>query len=706
MYLPHWLYDIKTNNRREDLYYTSRTLNTGEVNAPLGWMYLLWELYDRLYTLTNDSQWQTLANRTKTDTITATTFSNQSYVYRKNSGDVLEYPGTQITGSASRVTSGTLDEFVEVSGSDTLVVENISVETSITTDTTYTVEASADTDNRIIEFFISNITDDGSDASLYRQFWRLGDDSTLNSRTFASYELFNWESMSWYYGRGLISGTDNYEENSITYNDNTFDNVVLRLESDAQLDITNASTNPPSLFCKVTTNPATLRIKDGGGFYWDYSLDVGDWTTVTPTWAEFTWSSINTVVQSGRTPSQTTSIQELYILTTGNVYVWWIGVNPPQALTLPSVAFRAGVRDTTGGTRNLYVGDVYPSDTPSDRLSYTPGVVPFARNITSGVAGNLTGLPYAAYQNPLSWIKWEEPEFLANVIQFLQASQAHYSSQIGDTGPFSPVYTWQDINNVSLGGTVNQFGFNGPDNYETSGLYQAQIGVWLGRAWYENRESTDLRNLALSWINWLDQVYATRNSVFPPDSFPSNAVATGGFNPGVQALIGEAALWCNLAGGSPAATFRWINRSLTFLNSQLVEPGNPMSGSWSYGQAPFNILLKEYYSAWHGQCINFLSLLSIYKEQITYPPCSEPLTISPSEPFPEICCGAEIISNIVSDCGIGVTTGSQLFPSSGIISECRLDVHLGQSSSGVVLWFAVSSTDYLGFFSSETLELE
>ena len=702
LYLPHWLYDVKSNNRKEDIYYTLRTLNTGEVNAPLGWMYLLWELYNKLYVISGDVHWQTLANRTKDDTITAATFSNQSYVYRKNPGAVLEYPGTQITGSASRVASGDLTGFVNVSGSGVLAVENISVETAITTDTTYTVEASANTNNRIIEFFISNITDDTSDASFYRQFWRLGNSSTVNTRTFASYELFRWEAMTWYYGLGVIGGDENYEENSITYNGNTFNNVVLRLESDSQLNITNGSVNPPSVFCKVTTNPATLRLRDGNGFYWDYVLPVADWATVTPTWGQFTWSPINPVVQAGRTPSQTANIQELHIITTGNVYVWWIGVNPPQSLTLPSVAFKAGVRDRTIGTKNLYVGDVYPSDTPSDLLPYTPGVVPFARNITNGVVGDLTGLPYAAYQNPLSWVKWEEPEFLANVVQFLQLSQAYYSSQIGDTGPFSPVFTWQDVNNVSFGGTVNQFGFNGFDNYETSGLYQAQIGAWLGRAWYENQGSTELRNLAISWINWLDQVYATREAILPPGSFPSNTAAIGVGNPGVQALIGEAALWCNLAGGNPAGTFRWIYRSLTYLNSQFVAAGNPMSGSWGKDQPTFATTLKEYYSAWHGQCINFLSLLALNKDQITYPPCSEPITVTPSQPFPEICCGAQVVANI---CGIGVSSGESIFESSGISNECRLDVHLKQESSGSTLYFAISDTTYLGIVSSGNISI-
>jgi phage-related protein len=697
LYLPHWLYDIKTNNRREDIYYTLRTLNTGEVNTPLGWMHMLWELYDRLYTITNNTQWQTLADRTEADTITAATFTTQNFIYRKHPGLPLEYPGTEIIGSATRITTGVLVNFVNVTGSSILAVQNVDFQLSISPSTTFIVEASANTNNRIIEFFVSTSSDDISENLIYRQFWRLGSATTINSRTIASYELFRWENVSWYYGVGLISGTANYEEALITYNLNSFNNVVLRLDSAAQLNINFPSKTPFKIFCKITGNNTLLRLRDGSGFYWDYPLAITDWALITPSWSQFTWSSINNVTQSGRSPNSSSNIQELRIITSNPTYIWWIGLNAPQPMSNPSVVFRAGVRDRSTGTRNLYVGDVYPANSSS--LPYTPGVIPFARNIVSGVAGGLTGLPYAAYQNPIGWVEWNRPEYLANTLRFLKDSQAAYSTSIGDNGPFTPVYTWQDKDNQSFGGTLNNFGFNGFDNFETSGYYQAQIGAWLAKAWYENQSNNDLRMLAMSWLNWLDQVFATREANLPPNSFPSNSIAVAGNNPGVQALIGEAALWCNLSGGNPATTFRWIYRSITYLNNQFVGAGNPMSGSWAKDQPVFNTTLKQYYSAWHGQCITFLSLLEQHKTEITYPACSEPLVTIVSEPIPDICCGSQV-ANI---CGIGVTFGESIFESSGINNECRLDVHLRQECSTAILLFAISGNDYLGIDSSGTL---
>jgi phage-related protein len=675
VYLPHWLRNVKGTEELRDIYPTSRTPNTGEVNAVIAWLPLLWELYTKLYEHTADTQWQTLANSTKADAIEAATFSNQSFIYRKNSGSVTEYPGTAIIGTATRETTGVLTDYVNVSGSDTLQVQNTGVQFAVQTDTTLVAEASANTDNRIVEFFLSTSTDDTSTTQLYTQFWRLGTADTVNSRTFNSDEFYRWNNLAWYYGVGLSAGTANYEANDISYLGTTRSHVVLRLEADATLNINVSARNPFKIFCRVTTSPATMRLQDFNGSYWDYELPVADWALKEPTWSDFTWSPSNVGSQGSLTPNTNGNIQNLQIITTGNVFIWWIGAAVPERLILPTIIYRAGIRDLNSGSRNLYVGDVYPTNSPTDLLPYTPGVVPFARNVVAGVPGTLTGLPYAGYQNVWGWQVWNEPTRLANVVSFLQASQAAYATATGDTGPFAPVYTWGDSLNSAQGGTLNQFGFNGFDDLETSGEYQAQVGLWLARAWNANRSNAQLRDLALSWLRWLDQVYATRQATLPPVTFTGTAVASAGHNPGVQALIGEAALWCNLAGGDPGMTFRWILRSLNYLDSQYVPTGNVMSGSWSNNQLTFDAILKQYYSWWHGACLSFYSNLTKNKPQITYPPCSEPLTIGTSEPFPEICCGAPIISMALScpiyesevitlresALGLSISTGSEPF---------------------------------------------
>ena len=642
--LPHWLYDIKTNNRLEDIYPTSRSLTTGEVNSPLGWLPMLWELYTKLSTLdSGNSQWATLATRTQTDAIAASTFTNQVFIYRKSTGVVTEYPGTSITGSATRETVLLgLTNFVDVTGTGNLVVQNTEIAIATTNTTTYSVEAATENANTIIDFFVSTITDDSSDTSLYRQFWRLGSAETAAIRVFNSYELFRWDDLTWFYGVGLESGAANYESQTFSYNSNSLTNVVLRLAANAQLTLNKTARTPFKLFTRVTGNPGTLRLQDEIGNYWDYILPVADWSLLEPTWDDFTWSSANLAAQGSTIPSSNGDIQSLEILTSDFVYVWWIGSAAPNPLPVPAIAYRAGVRDLNTGTRHLYVGDVKPVNSSSNDLTYTPGVVPFARNITAGTAGALTGLPYAGYQNVWGWVKWNQTERLTNAIAFLKASQVAYATAIDDTGPFAPVYTWNDPENSSSGGDLNTFGFNGFDDLETSGEYQAQVGAWLSRAWYENQANADLKELTMNWLKWLDQVYATRDDTLPPITFSSSAVAVGGHNPGVQALIGEAALWANLAGGDPAVTFRWIYRSLVYLNTQYLDTGD-MAGSWSNDQSTFASTLKNYYSWWHGSILNYYSLLLTNKVNITYPPCSEPIAIATSDPIPETCCSGPIV---------------------------------------------------------------
>ena len=636
--LPHWLIRVNDAELRDIYPSGDRALDANEVNTPLAHLPMLWELYSKLYELTDVSAWNDLATSTRIDAILAATFSNQTFVYRKSIEAPLEYPGTSITGSAARITSGTFDRYVRVSGSSTLTVQNTGIQTALQNNTTYVVEAGSNQENQIIEFFVSTSTDDFSEAAIYRQFWRLGAADTANSREIASTELRRWDDLAWYPGISLISGTAFYESQVIS----GVSEVVLRLEADAQLTLNKTARNPFKLFVRAQ-NGATLRLRDTNGRLWDYTIpSFFNWILREPTWDDFSWSPANGSSQGSQIPSTNGDIQSLEILTSNVVYIQWIGSSPPTPLPLPTFIYRAGVRDRGTISRQLFVGDVYPTNAVSDLLPYTPGVVPFARNIVDGVPGTLTGLPYAGYQNPNGWVDWNEPDRLSNVLDFLQASQAAYAVATDDTGPFAPVFTWNDINNVSQGGDLNKFGFVGFDQLSTSGEYQAQVGLWLAKAWNKNRSNIHLGELAMSWLQWLDQVYQTREDTLPPNSFPANNTAVAGHNPGVQALIGEAALYCNIAGGDPATTFRWIYRSLQYLDSQFIADEGSMTGSWAANQ-PNSGSLKRYQSWWHGSCLNFYSSLLINKPQITYPPCSEPLEIPTSEPFPEICCGAVIV---------------------------------------------------------------
>ena len=230
-------------------------------------------------------------------------------------------------------------------------------------------------------------------------------------------------------------------------------------------------------------------------------------------------------------------------------------------------------------------------------------------------------------------------------------------------------------------------------------LDESNALLYAAKAWYEDKSNTRLKNLVMGWLQWADQVYAPRTGALPPVLFFGNSLAIGGHNPGVQALIGEAALWANLSGGDPAITFRWIKRTLDYLQTQFVIPGNPMSGSWSLNQSTFAGTLKEYYSWWHGACIQFYSNLAANKALITYPPCSEPLSITVTSPPPTVCCGGTIVTS-----GIGsLLNGST--PKASTFSFNRMDMLINQESSGVSIAIPKSLSQWVSIVSSGTINI-
>jgi hypothetical protein len=533
----------------------------------------------------------------------------------------------------------------------------------------------------------------------------LGAANTINSRTIASYELFRFDNLLWFYERGLSSGSGTYETQPLTYNGNTFDNVVLRIEDLATLNIntTNSDRNPFKFFIKVAATSAIIRLQDASGRLWDYTAPVGDWTLLSPTWSSFVWSTTNGYAQGGIQPDTNANILSVQIsVTSGSfVYLWWVGKTAPEAFLSPSLIYRGGITDKGVTSRTLYAGDILVNNSPTDTLLNTPGTTPFSRRVTSGSPGEIIGLPHSGYQNPWIWKQWAETTRLNNTISFLEASKTNYGSSIGETGPFTPFYNWSDPTN-QLSGTVNAFRFVSNDALSTSGQYQVQVLLYLAKTWYDEKGNQRLKNLVMGWLQWADQIYATRSGSLPPISFPSTGIAIAGHNPGVQAMIGEVALWANLSGGDPGITFRWINRSLDYLDSQFVIPGSLMSGSWSLNQTTFTTGLKQYYSWWHGAILSFYSLLLSNKASITYPPCSEPLEIAPSTPIPDSCCGSP-----VSKCGVYLTWNEyepNYKPSSAPIQNCRIDIHLGigqeSDDSDIRLFFGNSSTSWFEFRSN------
>lgn len=707
-YLPHWLFDIKSDNRLEEIYPTAGTLSAGQVNAPFAYIPMLWELYEKLAEHNStESKWQTLANSTRTDYLNLCLFTKQTIIYRKNSGVVNEYPGTELLGgSTSRISTGTLDQFGSVSGISILTIQNTLLELAITSSTSFSSELSANIGDSIIEFFVSTSIDSNDETKIYKHYIKLGAANLINVKTINSRNLYKWDNVLWNIERGLTSGTGTYESQSINYNGLTSDNVVLRLNETATLnvDLAYSSRTPFNFFIKVENNSSIIRLQDGSGRWWDFVTSVNDWSLLNLTWGVFNWSPINGISQGSITPDANANIQTVQIIVTSGsvVYLWWVNKITPEALPMPNIIYRSGVRFRPLINKTLAAGNILVNNSPSDVLYKTPGLVPFSRTVESGnLTDSVIGLPHISYQDPYTLQIWADNEKLNNILDFLENSKNNYGKVLGESGPFTPAYNWSDAQNKINLEDINTFIFNTNDFLATSGEYQAETLLRLAKSWFLKKSDSRLKELVMGWLQWADQKYTSRAGLIPPINFASDNLAAGGDNPGVQALIGESALLANLSGGDPAITFRNIKRTLDYLETQFVIPGSPMSGSWSASQASYSINLKRYYSWWHGACIRFYCNLLKYKNFITYPSCSEPLSIITTQPIPNNCCNTPKNSE---PCGVGLWLDifndvdepfTTTVPKSTAINSCRLNLLIDQVSSSMVIGIPKNTTQWL-----------
>lgn len=322
-------------------------------------------------------------------------------------------------------------------------------------------------------------------------------------------------------------------------------------------------------------------------------------------------------------------------------------------------------------------------------------LLPVLRTIANGTPGSTIGEKYSGLQNLYGLLDVNLTQLVA-AAQNLNKAQLAYGASTTQYGPFAHY----------LNGTTWDFG--GFDALSNSGWYQAQVGLWAAKALYEaNTKFEDLRGVVMDWFTWVDSTWATQEPDFPPIRFNEDVKAFPGQDPGVQALIGEAALWANLAGEDPGITFRLILRSLKYLKSQFItDPSNLMFGSWSDDQQLYiGGPLRDYESRFHSSSIRFLSELLIQKENLIYPPCSEALEIPFGEPVDQACCGSPDIG-----CGLFITYS---LDEPGYISTnptptrlCRMESHFEIFGYGDLRWYiAESNKMWIEFDSDEILEV-
>jgi hypothetical protein len=285
-------------------------------------------------------------------------------------------------------------------------------------------------------------------------------------------------------------------------------------------------------------------------------------------------------------------------------------------------------------------------------IDYSPNTVNselFTSSITrqNNTVTNRYGDRYLISQNLWGLVGTNTEQLLA-AIDNLTEAQLKYAEINDDFGPFafrvSPVDSKWHLNTVTSSAVSAMI--EGSD----SGFSQAQLGLWLAKALYDSNTKFDtLQKIVMNWLNWVDGTWCCIEPDFPPLRFSENNVPYPDNDPATQALIGESALWANLNGEDTGTTFRLVLRTYEYLQKQLeINLSNVMYGSWSKDNKIYiGETLKNYDSRTHSCVINFLTSLALYKNQLTYPSCTESIRTPLRQQVLESCCGS-----LTMPCGI------------------------------------------------------
>jgi hypothetical protein len=131
------------------------------------------------------------------------------------------------------------------------------------------------------------------------------------------------------------------------------------------------------------------------------------------------------------------------------------------------------------------------------------------------------------------------------------------------------------------------------------------------------------KSLTAQYLQFLLDDYAFRGSNRPlTNVIPVGRPQSNYEYPYSSALIGQTALWGNLAGIDSRLTTRVMEIALDYLESQYVSTG-VMAGTYSAGQPTFvqsGTTYNQYFPFWHGGIVEYISTTIENNETIVYPP--------------------------------------------------------------------------------------
>ena len=288
------------------------------------------------------------------------------------------------------------------------------------------------------------------------------------------------------------------------------------------------------------------------------------------------------------------------------------------AIANGTVVYTFGVIEVAGAAHILTIGRV--RQLPNIVVTYSPGALPFTANFLGTPASlvDWRGPSYCGYQSPWMWKQLGNETGVANSIQMLTDAQAAWTTQTGLTGvkgPFAPVYYFNRADAVQYG-TVNSFGWNGPDpntqwgGYQYRPLYEtaALIQACNGTESYYSKAVT----VADSFLSYLDSNWSSGAiSAGVPTNFPMSAATTTYPEPHFLALIIRTVLardlvvrpLGNTSGAMNSTYASLLSKAMTFWTYWYQSTGT-MAGTFCT-----DTVAQTWFGFWHGEIMTTLSQL-------------------------------------------------------------------------------------------------
>jgi phage-related protein len=627
--------------------------------------------YDYLYQATNDTKWLSARESTRYTELIAATVINPSDWYRKeDSPNPFAYAGSQIiltpdnggthSGAivASRVIGGNKDQWLQAnipSSTDlypSAEYQNYAVRIKAVEAMTVKVEVACSVATEI-EVVLSLSQNPFNFTQYYTARLPVSGGGVPASRIYNLNEflLFDTTRTAWHphiadspiytYSGGGGSATATRVESTIA----GIPRFVWRIQQSRGSGFAGAGfvaigktpRFPLQIFYQHSGS-ANLKIEVEGKDY-RRSLPASAWEIGRFEASEFTDFQ-------GKPPSPSATITKIEIEATGacDTYAWWIGV-PPQLLQPPVQTYKALIVSKVKAAHTLWIGDFLAIGSPSEQLTYSPGVPPFTANVESNGAGGQViaawrGIPMSGYVYPDYLVKTGQWARLEQAIDFLLEAQVQYRQQSanGTNGLFMPAFAWGYWDAGEYANDIDEWTFNAIDPNSQWVGYQVRPMYAIARAWlkmvngeYPGAAPANLGSLILKAekctmqsLSWASSFYTRRRSFQPATDFRAIVDPEVNYNePHAASFIGRAALCANLAGGNTAITLRLIKASIDFLRSQYVTTGT-MQGSFTAGQPTFMSGGQEYrenFGFWVAEEKEFLALLKINKGLIKYPKC-------------------------------------------------------------------------------------